>query len=257
MVKVREDLTGRQFGRLTVLYQAEDHIKPNGKHEAQWLCECSCKEHNKIIVLGQNLKKKNGTRSCGCIKKELLSELSKEQRKTNIYKLNLEDEHGLYGIGYTSNTENEFYFDMDDYQTIKDYCWYENFDRKNNYRRLVTRHLGINKVVKMSFVLKCSNYDHIDRNPLNNRRHNLRPATSMENSQNHSLRMDNTSGVIGVSFNKTSNKWQANITVNKKLIYLGVYADKTEAIKTRLNAEKQYFGEFAPQQHLYQEYGIG
>lgn len=31
MVKVRKDLTGQQFGRLTVLYQTEDHINVNNK----------------------------------------------------------------------------------------------------------------------------------------------------------------------------------------------------------------------------------
>lgn len=33
---------------------------------------------------------------------------------------------GEYGIGWTSNTNKEFYFDIEDYDKIKDYCWYEN-----------------------------------------------------------------------------------------------------------------------------------
>lgn len=31
MVKVKEDLTGRIFGRLTVIKQAEDYVPPNGR----------------------------------------------------------------------------------------------------------------------------------------------------------------------------------------------------------------------------------
>ena len=66
MVKVKNNLIGMVFGMLTVKEQAEDYVKPkSGKHEAQWLCECSCEEHNTVIVLDSNLKKKNGTRSCG------------------------------------------------------------------------------------------------------------------------------------------------------------------------------------------------
>ena len=42
-------------------------------------------------------------------------------KKTNIYELNLHDENGLYGVGYCSNTNRKFYFDMDDYNKIKDY----------------------------------------------------------------------------------------------------------------------------------------
>ena len=53
MVKVRKDLTGKTFGRLKVLEQADDYIRPsNGAHEAQWLCERSCEEHTKLIVRG-------------------------------------------------------------------------------------------------------------------------------------------------------------------------------------------------------------
>ena len=44
--------------------------------------------------------------------------------------------------------------------------------------------------------------------------------------------------------------------INGKNIHLGVFEDKEDAIKERLNAEVKYFGEFAPQTHLFKEYGI-
>ena len=68
------------------------------------------------------------------------------------------------------------------------------------------------------------------------------------------LRSDNKSGVIGVR--SVGEKFIADIRVNKKLIVLGRFFNKEDAIKARLKAEKEYFGEFAPQQHLYEEYGI-
>ena len=58
MVKVKEDLTGRVFGRLTVLCQDEDYVSPSGRHYPRWLCECSCQEHNIISVGGAELKDK-------------------------------------------------------------------------------------------------------------------------------------------------------------------------------------------------------
>lgn len=66
------------------------------------------------------------------------------------------------------------------------------------------------------------------------------------------------SGIIGVTPVKDSNpqKWKAYITVNKKNINLGSYFDKNDAIIARLNAEREYWGEFAPQRHLFEEYGI-
>lgn len=250
MVKVREDLTGRQFGRLTVTCQAEDYVAPSGKHTSQWECECSCPEHNLVIITTGRLNNPNGTRSCGCLAKEVAS---KTHKKYNKYQLNLQDENGTYGIGYCSNTNNEFYFDMDDYDIIKNWCWSERVD----YHGYHMVHAYIDhKIVKMHCLLGYKDHDHIDRNPLNNRRYNFRPATASENNMNQKMPSNNTSGVIGVNWNKFKSKWEAHISINKKPTYLGTYVNKEDAIKARLRAEKQYYKEFAPQQHLFEQYGI-
>ena len=73
---------------------------------------------------------------------------------------------------------------------------------------------------------------------------------------NQSLRKDNTSGISGVNWKKDRNKWHAVITINKKKINLGYYISKEDAIKARLKGEKEYFGEFAPQKHLFNQYNI-
>ena len=72
------DLVGRKFGRLTVLERADDYVKPDGKRDLQWLCECEC--GNKIITLGRSLKS-GGTKSCGCLWKERSSENAKKSFK--------------------------------------------------------------------------------------------------------------------------------------------------------------------------------
>lgn len=69
-VKTREDLTGQNFGRWTVICQADDYINPSGKHFAQWLCECSCENHTRKVVAQVDLKKKDSSNSCGCILRE-------------------------------------------------------------------------------------------------------------------------------------------------------------------------------------------
>ena len=66
----------------------------------------------------------------------------------------------------------------------------------------------------------------------------------------------NISGITGVRLDKRRNKWRASITLNQKFIWLGEYADKDDAIKARLLAEAKYFGDFAPQRHLFEQYGI-
>ena len=107
------DLIGQVFGKLTVINRAEDYVSPKGQRKTQWLCECSCDAHNRIVVLGNNLIK-NNTNSCGCLQKERASESNKEY---NDYDLS-----GEYGIGYTFKDE-KFYFDLEDYDKIKSYCW--------------------------------------------------------------------------------------------------------------------------------------
>ena len=82
--------------------------------------------------------------------------------------------------------------------------------------------------------------DHKDRDRLNNKYENLRQATAMVNSQNQHIRIDNTSGIKGVYWNSLRDKWHARITVNKKVIHLGYYTEKTKAERIRRDAETEY-----------------
>lgn len=86
--------------------------------------------------------------------------------------------------------------------------------------------------------------DHIDGNPLNNRRSNLRIATPRQNALNSRKRIDNTSGYKGVTYRKDNNKWRARICKNGKRITLG-YADTAEdAFKLYQAAAQQEYGEY-------------
>lgn len=59
------NLTGRRFGHLTVLEQANDNILPSGLHEKMWLCRCDC--GRETVVRGAFLRTGHTT-SCGCRK---------------------------------------------------------------------------------------------------------------------------------------------------------------------------------------------
>ena len=86
--------------------------------------------------------------------------------------------------------------------------------------------------------------DHINRNPLDNRKSNLRIVNNQQNSMNKGHQKRNTSGHKGVSWDKSRNKWYAYITVNYKLINLGRFNILEDAIKARKKAEIKYFGEY-------------
>ena len=250
MVKVKEDLVGKVFTRLEVIKQTDDFISSNGDRLALWMCRCLCGNQNIVLATGKSLKAGEKT-SCGCLTRELRTNNEKEYNKYNL--------SGNFGIGWTLNTNAEFYFDLEDYDKIKDYCWYEHIN-KDGYRSLQTNiHIGENKnrsTVKMHWLLVGKYYDHADRNPLNNQKTNLRPATSQENARNHNKQKNNTSGIIGVCWHKSKQMWVASITINKKKMQLGSSINKEEATRMRLNAEAKYFGEFAPQRHLFEQYNI-
>jgi hypothetical protein len=85
--------------------------------------------------------------------------------------------------------------------------------------------------------------DHKNGIRLDNRRNNLRKVTYSKNGMNTSIPSNNTSGTKGVSFNR--NRWQAYITVNKKVIKLGNFKNVDDAIRARKDAEKKFFKEYS------------
>lgn len=236
--------------RLSVIERGDDYISPGGNRYTQWICRCNCKDRNLIIARGEDIRSGN-TLSCGCLQREKASSVGKSKHKENKYDLS-----GEYGVGWTSNTNNEFYFDLEDYDKIKNYCWRECVDQ-TDYHYLVARKCGEkNKMIKITDIVVGKHYDHKNHNTLDNRKENLRPATPSENAQNKSIQKNNTSGVIGVSYDKSCNKWRAYIRDNKKAKYVGYCDNKNDAIIARLEAEAKYYGEFAPQKHLFEQYKI-
>jgi hypothetical protein len=80
--------------------------------------------------------------------------------------------------------------------------------------------------------------DHIDGNPSNNKLENLRCVTPSINSRNSKLAVNNTSGVCGVSWASSAEKWRAAIYKDKKYLSLGLYKTFEEAVAARKAAEK-------------------
>lgn len=237
-----KDLTGQQFGRWTVLYYDEE--KSRKTKRTYWVCQCSCEDKTIKSVRADELGKSSC--SCGCLHKEMVSSIStgnKYSKKYNTYDLS-----GEYGIGYTSKGE-EFWFDLEDYDKIKDYCW--NISPKgyvvcaNNINGVKTTSYFQRMLFKELPSSTEMQIDHINHNRFDNRKNNLRICTPSQNCMNKSLRPDNTTGVPGVYWYKPSNQWVAKICANKNEIHLGYFDIFEDAVLARKQAEEKYFGEYS------------
>ncbi len=69
------DLTGKKFGRLTVIERAEDYVSPKGSCHTQWKCLCDC---GNITVVDTRALKTGNTQSCGCIRNEYRNSPTKD-----------------------------------------------------------------------------------------------------------------------------------------------------------------------------------
>lgn len=84
--------------------------------------------------------------------------------------------------------------------------------------------------------------DHINHDTLNNTDENLRVCTRSENKQNLKGAQSNnkSSGIRGVTWCKGTEKWKSQIWVNKKLIYIGIFADIKDAEHAAIEARENY-----------------
>lgn len=87
--------------------------------------------------------------------------------------------------------------------------------------------------------------DHEDRNSLNDKIENLRPATRNQNNSNVTSHVNSTSKYLGVCFHKRDQRWTAQLKTNGKQIYLGSFKIESDAALCYNKAAVKYHGEFA------------
>ena len=86
-----------------------------------------------------------------------------------------------------------------------------------------------------------TNIDHINGIPGDNRISNLRLATPKENQENVKRRIDNSSGVRGINWSKTHNRWIARVQHFKRRIFVGSFDSLFEAVCAVKSVRNQIF----------------
>lgn len=82
--------------------------------------------------------------------------------------------------------------------------------------------------------------DHINGVKDDNRIRNLREATNTENMENRQKQRNNTSGFIGVTWNKSKKKWQSQLMKHGKNYFLGYFNEPEIAHEAYLKAKSEY-----------------
>ena len=227
-----QDLTGQRFGRLTVIKRAPNIKRPCGITVVRWECQCDC---GNIIITDGTALRRGDSKSCGCLQKEVALETVKNRPPKNTYDLT-----GKFGIGYINNKNKAiFYFDLEDYDKIKNYTWY------SSHGYISTRERGSQKLLRLHRLIMNAPsdkvIDHINHNPLDNRKENLRVCNQSDNTINRKS-AKNYTGVRGVRL-MPSGKWETRLTYHGK-VYIKRFPTLEEAVNYRKQLEEKYFGEF-------------
>jgi hypothetical protein len=146
----------------------------------------------------------------------------------------------------------EIIIDSEDWDRIKQYRWFLNYQPKTN-KYYITTNMYKNKKryrIKLHrFILNLTDVkievDHIFGETFDNRKNMLRECTHSNNSKNQKKHKDNNSGYKGVSFHKQHKKWLSRIIVDYKIFHLGYFTNKHCAACAYNNAALKYHGEYA------------
>lgn len=212
------------------LYCKNEFMTVKRKVNEQKFCSRKCSDNAKIGVPS----KRKGLKAEKVYKNK--GNPRYNRRKQNKFIIN---DNIVTGI---DSNDRKFYFDASFLEKVKQYCW----NVKNNYVYSYTRESQEKRrqllLHRLILNFPQSRVDHIDGNPINNLKSNLRLVSSSQNSINR--KTNNKNGYSGVYKRKNGNYYSV-IKQNYKLFYLGDFKTKKEAIEARKKAEIKMFGEYA------------
>lgn len=154
-----------------------------------------------------------------------------------------------------NKNDGSFLIDLDDYERVKQHPWYIKDSTNTNPRGYICAKINKKSVKLHRFIMNVTDrkdvVDHIDKDPWNNRKSNLRIVNSSTNNLNVSFSKNNTSGRTGVKYitpkNGRSPKWVAQVNIDGKRkskdFAISVYGESgayERAVKQREEWEKEY-----------------
>lgn len=202
-----EDLTGKQYGKLTVEALAD----PMPKGGRRWLCRCEC--GGTTVVSESNLKRQH-TKGCGCIKSPDLT----GQVFGRLTVLGRSDKRSSRGERTTPLWE------------CRCECGAITYKAKDT---LTNPDLSMCQECAAKYAAEKARAGA-----------GFVGGTQLAKIRNMTPSAANTSGVRGVYYEPKFDRWRAQIIFKRKRYYLGTYKNKEDAVKARLAAEDEIYGGF-------------
>ena len=140
---------------------------------------------------------------------------------------------------------NKAIVDKDDYKWLSRWKWKY---QAGGVRRWASENGKQFNILMHREIMKCPagmEIDHINRNPLDNRKHNLRITTRQGNCMNVGPMKNRSSKYKGVHWHKKKQRWIAKITKDRKTIHIGTYLNEIYAAGKYDQKARELFGEFA------------
>lgn len=205
--------------------------------------ECSVEDCSaNVYALGYCNRHYNQIRKHGCIQTEHRMMPNEFVIEGDICRIGLRDNRGQI-VAWAV-------VDAEDAQRCMEYKWNLHIYGRDRQRTCTTQIKQDNGKFKRTrlhkFIMRTNRLvDHIDRDPLNNRKSNLRRCTSNDNARNKGMQRNNTSGYKGVS--RCGNKWRACIAVDGKNRHIGLFPTPEEAAQAYNAKAIELHGEYAYQ----------
>lgn len=134
--------------------------------------------------------------------------------------------------------------DEEDYEWVKQFSWRlcRGYASRDPGKRRGIRYIALHREIMKTPTGMYT--DHINRDPLDNRKSNLRICTQSENQANRTVSRNNKLGIKGVIFSK--NRFVASVKFQGKRKSLGSFKTVEEATLAYNEGAKKLHGEFVP-----------
>lgn len=167
-----------------------------------------------------------------------LSPVLESKIKARYYKNEYFEDGDHWTLKITRLRDNEVTYaklDKEDVSTAREYSWYPHHDPNKPDNLIYLKSAGGYRFHRV--ITNCPDgmvVDHINHDPLDNRRCNMRICEVGDNNRNLSISKRNTSGIVGVRYRAERNVWIANRMVNRTL-YSKQFNTFEEALRYKID----------------------